>query len=65
MLRAVRKYPRTTHQELVDDLKAAGTHVVNSTITNTLRKEHLKSCTARKVPLLNKRHVQARLQYAN
>jgi len=64
MLRTVRNNPRTTRQELVDDLKASGTHVVKSTITNTLRKRNLKSCSARKVPLLKKRHVQTRLQYA-
>ncbi len=32
---------------------------------NTLRREGLKSCSARKVPLLKKAHVQARLKFAN
>ncbi len=35
------------------------------TIGNILRHEGLKSCSARKVPLLNKTHVQARLKFAN
>ncbi len=35
------------------------------TICNTLRCEGLKSCSARKVPLLKKAHVQARLKFTN
>ena len=34
------------------------------TISNTLYREGLKSCCARKVPLLKKAHVQARLKFA-
>ncbi len=55
--RTVRNQPRTTREDLVNDLKAA--------IGNTLRCEGLKSCSARKVPLLKKAHVQARLKFAN
>ena len=51
--------PRTTRDDLVNDLKAAGTIVTKKTIGNTLRREGLKSCSARKVPLLKKAHVQA------
>ena len=64
MMRKVREQPRTTRQELVDDLKAAGTTVTKMTISNTLRRSGLKSCSARKVPLLKKAHVQARLKFA-
>ncbi len=46
-------------EDLVNDLKAAGTIVTKKTIGNTLRSEGLKSCSARKVPLLKKAHVQA------
>ncbi|KAI4876387.1 hypothetical protein NFI96_017853 [Prochilodus magdalenae] len=44
---------------------AAGTTVTRKTIGNTLRRNGLKSCSARKVPLLKKAHVQARLKFAN
>lgn len=52
-------------QELVDDLKAAGTTVTKMTISNTLRRGGLKSCSARNVPLLKKAHVHARQKFAN
>ncbi len=57
--------PRTTLEYLVNDLKAAGTIVTNKAIGNTLHREGLKSCSAHKVPLLKKAHVQARLKFAN
>ena len=41
-----------------------GTTVMKRTISNTLHHEGLKSCCARKVPLLKKAHVQARLKFA-
>ncbi len=65
IMRTVRNQPRTTRENLVDDLNAAGTIVTKKTICNTLRREGLKSCSARKVPLLKKVHVQARLTFAN
>ncbi len=65
IMRTVRNQPRTTQENLVNDLKAAGTIVTMKTIGNTLRHEGLKSCSARKVPLLKKAHVQARLKFAN
>ena len=57
MMRKVRDQPSTTQEELVNDL----THY---TISNTLHREGLKSCCSRKVPLLKKAHVQARLKFA-
>uniref|UniRef100_A0AAY4B034 Transposase Tc1-like domain-containing protein n=1 Tax=Denticeps clupeoides TaxID=299321 RepID=A0AAY4B034_9TELE len=65
ILRKVRKHPRTTREELVNDLKVAGTKVTKKTIGNTLHRNGLKSCSARKVPLLKKAHVEARLKFAN
>ncbi len=50
----VRNPPRTTREDLVNDLKAAGTIVTKKTIGNTLCSEGLKSCSARKVPCSRK-----------
>ncbi len=65
IMRTVRNQSRTTREDLVSDLKAAGTIVTKKTIGNTLCSEGLKSCSARKVPLLKKAHVQALLKFAN
>ncbi|KAI4882478.1 hypothetical protein NFI96_015836, partial [Prochilodus magdalenae] len=59
ILRKVRNQPRTTREVLVNDLKRAGTTVSKVTVGNTLRRHSLKSCMARKVPLLKSAHVQA------
>ena len=65
IMRTVRNQPRTTREDLVNDLKAAGTIVTKKTIGNTLRREGLKSCSARKVPLLKKAHIHACRKFAN
>ena len=44
---------------LVNDLKAGVYMVTKKTIGNTIQHERLKSCSARKVSLLKKAHVQA------
>ena len=49
----------------MNDLKAAGTSVCKSTISNTLHRHGLISCSARKVPLLKHNHVKACLKFAN
>ena len=64
MIRKVRDQPSTTLEELVNDLKAVGTTVTKRTNSNTRHREGLKSCCNRKVPLLKKAHVQARLKFA-
>ena len=56
--------PRTTRGDLVNDLQRAGTKVTRPTISNTLRHQGLKSCSARRVPLLKPVHVQTRLMFA-
>src|SRR4029434_6517668 len=65
IIRKVHYNPRTTQVELVNDLKAAGTTVTKKTIGNTLRRNGLKYCSTRKVPLLKEAHVQGRLKFAN
>ncbi len=64
IMRTVRNQPRTTREDLVNDLKAAGIVVTKKTLV-TLCHEVLKSCSARKVPLLKKAHVQGRLKFVN
>ncbi|KAK3543969.1 hypothetical protein QTP70_032317 [Hemibagrus guttatus] len=62
--RTVSKNPRTTRGDLVNDLQRAGTKVTKATISNTLRHQGLKSCSARRVPLLKPVHVRACLKFA-
>ncbi|KAK3571155.1 hypothetical protein QTP86_003671 [Hemibagrus guttatus] len=62
--RTVSKNPTTTRGDLVNDLQRAGTKVTKATISNTLRRQGLKSCSARRVPLLKPVHVRARLKFA-
>ncbi|KAK3539719.1 hypothetical protein QTP70_012049 [Hemibagrus guttatus] len=62
--RTVSKNPRTTWGDLVNDLQRAGTKVTMATISNTLHHQGLKSCSARRVPLLKPVHVRARLKFA-
>ncbi|KAK3517427.1 hypothetical protein QTP70_010672 [Hemibagrus guttatus] len=50
--------------DLVNDLQRAGTKVTKATISNTLRLQGLKSCSARRVPLLKPVHVRAHLKSA-
>uniref|UniRef100_A0AAZ3QRG6 Transposase n=1 Tax=Oncorhynchus tshawytscha TaxID=74940 RepID=A0AAZ3QRG6_ONCTS len=63
IMRKVRDQPRTTRQDLVNDLKRTGSTVSKKTISNTLRRHGLKSCS--EIPLLKPAHVQARLKFAN
>ena len=65
IMRTVRHHPRTIREDLVNDLKAARTIVTKKTICNTLCREGLKSCSARKVPLLKKAHIHGCLKFVN
>ncbi|TKS70026.1 Transposable element [Collichthys lucidus] len=65
IMRKVRDQPRTARQDLVNDLKRAGTTVSKKNISNTLHRHGLQSCSARKVPLLKPVHVKVRLKFAN
>ncbi|KAK3547862.1 hypothetical protein QTP86_031949, partial [Hemibagrus guttatus] len=60
-----RNQPRTIREDLVSEIKTAGTIVTKKTIVNTLWREGLKSCSACKAPVLKKAHVQACLKFAN
>ncbi|CAJ0964702.1 unnamed protein product [Ranitomeya imitator] len=51
--------PKTTWEDLVIDMKRAGTTVYNITVSNTLRRHGLK------VPLLIPAHVQALFKFTN
>ncbi|KAK3538015.1 hypothetical protein QTP70_027365 [Hemibagrus guttatus] len=62
--RTVSKNPRTTQGDLVNDLQRAGTKVTKATISNTLCRQGLKSCSARRVPVLKPVDVRARLKFA-
>ncbi|CAJ0960556.1 unnamed protein product, partial [Ranitomeya imitator] len=62
--RTVSKNPRTTRGDLVNELQRAGTNVTRPTISNTLHHHGLRSCSARRVPLLKQVHVRARLKFA-
>jgi len=65
ILRKVRNHPRITREELVNDLKRAETTFSKVTVGNTLRRHGLKSCMARKVPLLKPASVKVCLRLSS
>lgn len=62
--RTVTKKPFTTRRELQKDLRDAGQNVSRMTITRALNSKGLYSRSPRKVPLLKKKHVKDRLNFA-
>ena len=64
MMRKVRNNPFVTKKELQTDLSLNGTHVCKRTISKELRRQNIKSRSPRKTPLLTKRHLKLRLEFA-
>lgn len=64
LLKKVKNKPMITRKELRNDLEAAGTSVSNRTISRELHNNNLKCFQPRKTPLLNKKHVKSRLEFA-
>lgn len=62
--RDVSKDPRTTAKTLVNNLTKSGIEVSQKTVTRALHRNGLRGCRPRKTPLLQKRHLRARLNYA-
>ncbi|KAI4895266.1 hypothetical protein NFI96_011737 [Prochilodus magdalenae] len=64
--RTVRKNPRTTRGDLVNDLQEAGTNVTKATISNTLRRQgtQILQCQTyeTKVELFGKKHNSSCLE---
>lgn len=63
--RTVSDNPHVTRKDLVNDLETVGINVTKRTVTNALRERGLQSYAARKTPLLTKRNIKARLEFAN
>ena len=64
LVRKVQINPRTTAKDLVKMLEETGTKVSISTVKQVLYRHDLKDRSARKKPLLQKRHKKARLRFA-
>ncbi len=54
IMRTVRDQPRTTQEDLVNDLKAAGTIVTKKTIGNTLHREDYNPAVPARFPCSRK-----------
>lgn len=64
LVRMVKSQPRTTKKQVCNALEAAGTQVSVSTVKRVLHRHGLRGCRARRKPLLQKRHLKARLKFA-
>lgn len=64
LARNVSKDPTTTAKALVNECAMSGVEVSKHTVARALHRNGLRGCRPRKTPLLQKRHLKARLQYA-
>uniref|UniRef100_A0AAZ3NTG1 Transposase Tc1-like domain-containing protein n=1 Tax=Oncorhynchus tshawytscha TaxID=74940 RepID=A0AAZ3NTG1_ONCTS len=64
LVRKVQINPKTAAKDLVKMLEETGTKVSISTVKQVLYRSNLKGCSARKKPLLQNRHKNARLRFA-
>ena len=64
IVREVRRNPRTTTKQIVTDLVDLGVTVSIHTVARALYRNGLRAHRPRRTPLLKKRHVQARIEYA-
>lgn len=64
VIREVEKDPKTTGKKVVHQLSEQGTEISVSTLRRTLRSHGIRGYRPRKTPLLSKKHVKARLEFA-
>lgn len=64
LVRIAKCNPRVTRKELVEEMSSIGVNVTKQTITNVMKSKGLRRCQARKVPLLKKKHLEARKKFA-
>lgn len=64
IIRDVNKNPRTSAKTIVAELASSGLDVSRKTVVRALHRGGLKGHRPRKTPLLSRRHVKARLNFA-
>ena len=64
LVRMVKKNPRTTRRELMEEISSIGVNVTRPTVTNTLGSEGLRNYQARRIHLLKKSHLETRKKFA-
>lgn len=65
VIRKVKQNPFVTRSEIQEQLQSAEVHVSKDTIIRTIHRAFLHSRSPRKMPLLKKRHVAARLKFVD
>lgn len=59
------KDPKITAKKIIQDLNEQDINISISTLRRTLKTQAIQGCRPKKTPLFNKKHVKARLQFAN